>query len=1277
MFSVKYNYYGAVPLFDEFKRYREAEVVCTDSYRERSFVMLIRNFALNKVELCEPVLENAFRKEQEYLRSIDMDRLLAGFRETAGLSKKAERYPGGWEDAEIAGHTLGHYLTALSQLYAATGAKDIEERLNYILRELSECQAENGFLFASPEELFDRIERGEPAWVPWYTMHKVFAGLLSAYQLGGRPQALELAVKLGMWAYGRTEAWTDEVRERVLMVEYGGMNDCLYELYKETGRKEFAAAAAKFDETELFRQISERRDVLPGKHANTTIPKFLGALNRYFALGESEDFYLKAAQTFFDIVTEDHSYVTGGNSEWEHFRATGTLGKERTQCNCETCNTHNMLKLAEGLFFVTGDKKYMDFYERTFYNAILGSQNPETGMSMYFQPMAAGYFKTYSKPFENFWCCTGTGMENFTKLNSAIYHTGEDRLYVNLYLASVLHEDTWGLKLIQRTDLNFFDRVSFHVALQEARDFTMAFRIPAWTGQRFELTVNGAPADYAVQGGYILLNRKWEPEQQIVLRFFPEIAIHTLPDAPYSAAATYGPFVLAAGLGRNDMETELTGVNVTIPTKKISLREQILVKDVSVREWFADCRKNFVKTEGELAFSPAGTDAEGELLFTPYYKHYNDRYGIYFDYAAEAGLSDGELAALSRKQEEIAELAALEAHEQTAPEKLAGEALPAEGVQPESTAETEGKASDAKEASTGKKRKKGRGLRVAIVHLIGILFAVFLLYLYAAPIGWGLTEVKHKVDAFLLRRMPGVAEVFGVSDEAQGDGTQDAEKVKRYLENPGSQIAAWTLPEGYKASVEERSDTEYICIEGAGLRAYYPNEIPEDGAQYIYLESFTGNAVYFWSYSFDRPERLCFERGVHNTSGVEQYVYFENETKDGLHILDVKTLEEHKIVSFAKELSLLADIGAYTEEGDVLLLDTVIEGVPYLFSVPRAEGAFDMADYILHADHELVYTLEQSGLRFDAYVVSSGVYLGKVVGKLGFNGQGYTLNSLNFYAYAEETYGDVGGDSIIRGVTKEEADKERILLTGDAGERLLIPVREDVEKHAYAAENLVKNEKGEYTYLENGQNIAIKGVDVSKYQETVDWEKVAADGVEFAIIRLGFRGMGSQGTCELDPYFKQNMEGAKAAGIEVGVYFFTQAVTEEEAREEAQFVIDNLKGYDVTWPVVFDTEEITSYKAARANSLSRETRTACAKAFMDEIKAAGYTPMLYANTRWSILKLDMAKLSDYDFWYAYYGDDLYYPYEFSMWQYTSGGTVNGIKGNADMNISFVDYGAKE
>lgn len=1222
--------------------------------------MRIHNFALNMVEITEPVLENALCKEQEYLRSIDSDRLLAGFRETAGLGKKAERYPGGWEDAELAGHTLGHYMTALAQLGAASGARDIKYRLEYIVQQLAECQREDGYLSASGEELFDRLEGGEPVRAPWYAMHKIIAGLISVYQLGTLPQALEIAVKLGLWVYHRTEAWTDEVRDRVLMEDCGGMNDCLYELYKETGRKEFLEAAAKFDEVELFRKIGEGKDVLSGRSAGATIPKFLGALNRYFALGEPEEFYLRAACSFFDIVAGNYTYITGGNGEGEYFGAPASQGQGRSQCNCETCNSYNMLKLAEGLYFVTGEKKYMDFYERTFMNAILGSQNPETGMTTYFQPMAAGYFKAYGLPLENFWCCTGAAMESFTKLGSAIYHAGEDRLYVNLYLSSVLYEMKLNLKLTQKTDLNQFDSVTFQLTLEEPKHFQLCFRIPEWTNQRFELRINGKAVDYAVKQGYLLLDRDWETNQQICLRFFPEVMLYPLPDAPYSAAAVYGPFVLAAGLGQNEMITELTDGNVTIPAKNVPVREKILVKNISVHEWFADCRKNFVKLENETAFFLSGTDADGELLFTPYYKHYNDRYAVYFDYGVEMGMSETELRQLSKKQEEVAGLAATEAKKRRNRKKP-------------------------KERAPKPAKKKGRrGAGIFAAHFAGVLILLILLYVFSGRIGKAASKAKDVIDAFLVNRLPGVAQVLGVRQEDEPDkpvfNGQDGEpdpavQVRCCIENPEEYIASCVLPEGWSASVAELDGKEYICMKGKGLKAYYLNEVPEDGSQYVYLENAGEKAVHFWEYSFDKPETLCPERGTYNASGLEQYAFFTPDT-DGIHIVDEKTLQEYKIVSYGSELERMADVGAYAEYEDELRIDAVINEKSYLFSVPKAEEDFDTADYTIRVEKP-EYTLEEDGLRFDAYVTSSGAYLGKVVGKLTLSGYAYGLSRLVFYAYAEESYADVGGEAVIYGVTLEEARKERIAVAGDLGENLLVPVRTDRKAKTYAPEGFEKDENGEYRYKENGKTVSIKGIDVSKYQEKIEWNKVAASGVEFAIIRLGFRGYGTNGTCELDPYFKQNIEGALAAGINVGVYFFTQATTVEEAKEEAAFVIENLKGYDVTWPVAFDTEEVTNYKAARANSLPRKVRTDCAKAFMEEIAAAGYTPVLYAGTRWSILKLDLGALSAYDLWYAYYGDSIYYPYHFTMWQYTASGKVDGIKGDVDMNISFVDYGAKE
>src|SRR5690606_27767712 len=241
------------------------------------------------------------------------------------------------------------------------------------------------YLFASLESHFDVVEGrvSGDMWVPWYTMHKTIAGLVDVYELQGNPTALAIASKLGDWVDARSAKWDTNMRNKVLGVEYGGMNDCLYELYKFTKKANHLAAAHRFDEDALFTPVAQGNDVLNGKHANTQIPKFIGALNRYRTLGESEDFYYTAAHQFWSIVVEDHTYVTGGNSENEHFHVAGTLDADRNNINNETCNTYNMLKLSRDLFKVTGDIKYVDFYERGFINEILSAINPETGMTSY------------------------------------------------------------------------------------------------------------------------------------------------------------------------------------------------------------------------------------------------------------------------------------------------------------------------------------------------------------------------------------------------------------------------------------------------------------------------------------------------------------------------------------------------------------------------------------------------------------------------------------------------------------------------------------------------------------------------------------------------------------------------------------------------------------------------------------------------------------------------------------------------------------------------------
>lgn len=585
---------------------------------------MIQPFAMSEVKVQNTYFQNAFQKEEDYLLSIDCDRLLAFFRKIRGLQPKAENYTG-WENTEIRGHTMGHYLTALAQVYAAAGNDSVLERLRYLMEELSQCQLPNGYLSAFPEEFFDRVENSKPVWVPWYTIHKIMAGLLSVYELCHLPQALQIAVKLGNWVCARTARWTPQIQANVLAVEYGGMNDCMYELYLQTKEERYAIAAHQFDEVTLFQQIHDGKDVLNNRHANTTIPKFLGALNRYQVLGETEHFYLETCEQFWQMVAQHHSYVTGGNSEAEHFGEPDVLDKERTAQNCETCNTYNMLKLSRLLFQITGDKKYADFYERTLLNAILPSQNPETGMTMYFQPMATGYFKVYSRPYTDFWCCTGTGMENFSKLNDSLYFYEDDRIFVNLYLPSSVHWAQKAVTLEQSAEIPASSQAVFTVQAKKSIQFALCLRIPDWT-EHMELLVNRQIVSAAEENGYLIVDRTWSDADTVALRFQIEPRCVSLPDNRNTVAFTYGPLVLSAGMGSEKMEESNTGIQVRVATKHIIAKDYIFCKGESAENWKAHISDKFIRTPEKLEFQLKDTD----LVFSPYYQQHQQRYGIYW-----------------------------------------------------------------------------------------------------------------------------------------------------------------------------------------------------------------------------------------------------------------------------------------------------------------------------------------------------------------------------------------------------------------------------------------------------------------------------------------------------------------------------------------------------------------------------------------------------------------------------------------------------------------------
>ena len=661
------------------------------------------DFNMGETKVTDAYYANSLDKEIDYIVSLDTDKLLAGFRETAGYisgmseaernsyMNNASRYGGGWENALIGGHTLGHWLTAMAQAYANEGTSesdkaDVKKNLDIVIDALADCQAKTkgteyeGYIFGAtlPSKTdfdiqFDNVEKGltniaTQAWVPWYTMHKIIAGLVSTYELTGNETAYNVAKGLGDWTYARASKWSDATQRTVLGIEYGGMNDCLYDLYDVVKAKEgeeaaakYAEAAHKFDEESLYNKVYKGTpNALDNTHANTTIPKFLGALNRYETLGDEQ--YLEYTESFWDYVVNHHSYITGGNSEWEHFGADDTLDAERTNCNCETCNTYNMLKLSRKLFMITGNKKYTNFYENTFINAIMSSQNPETGMSMYFQPMASGYQKVFGTPFNNFWCCTGSGMENFTKLNDSIYYQKDNKLVIAQYLASEVEFAAGNMKVTQDVDLTKSETATITVNTLNSEEVNgeLRLRLPDWLASDAKVTVNGEDYNYAQKDGYaVIASDVINDGTKITITLPMEVRAYNLPDNKNVYAFKYGPYVLSAKLGTDNQTQSTTGVNVSIPTTKAIANDRVSITSAeSVESYMADINKNMVKADGKLEFNLTGTN--NKYTFVPHYSQYTESYAMYWTFTIDEEARGAE-AILADKNKARVEAAVIEA----------------------------------------------------------------------------------------------------------------------------------------------------------------------------------------------------------------------------------------------------------------------------------------------------------------------------------------------------------------------------------------------------------------------------------------------------------------------------------------------------------------------------------------------------------------------------------------------------------------------------------------
>jgi MYXO-CTERM domain-containing protein len=614
----------------------------------QSSVEKLQEFPLDQVQVTDSYQKNLFTKDVTYLiTTLDSDRLMSGFKAVSQGTTATNLY-GGWENTNIRGHTMGHWLSAVAHAYAQAKGSDptlagqIKTKLDDVISKLKTYQLPSGFLFATPLSQFDDFDAGTGStWVPYYTMHKILAGLIDVYALENNADALAVASKLGDWLYTRASGWNASSKSRVLSQEYGGMNDALYELYKYTKSANHLNVAHIFDDTGLFTTLAAGTDNLNGKHANMTIPKFIGALNRYRTLGANESAYLNAASGFFGVVLKNHTYVTGGNSQDEHFHVAGQLDATRDAVNNETCNAYNMSKLTRDLFRVTADVKYADFYERIHINEILSSIHPETGMTTYFKAMGTGYFKAFGTPTNSFWCCTGTGMENFTRLGDSVYFHDASDLWVTYYVSSTLNWKERGFSLTQTTDLPFSSKVTFKVTAAPLDAVTIKFRKPYWLAQCQPMTVsvNSQSANAIESNGFLSVNRVWQVGDQVELTIPADVQVSRLPDNQNAVAFTYGPLTLSAGLGTASMTT--TGHAWTVAaTKPSGLQETITINSsTTINSWLAKIKENLVQTAGKLEFTLKNTDSDSKLVFVPHFSRYLDRYGIYWKLAGTTGSS--------------------------------------------------------------------------------------------------------------------------------------------------------------------------------------------------------------------------------------------------------------------------------------------------------------------------------------------------------------------------------------------------------------------------------------------------------------------------------------------------------------------------------------------------------------------------------------------------------------------------------------------------------------
>ena len=587
-------------------------------------------FPLASVRLSPGIFKEQEEINARYLDSLTVDRLLHSFRVTAGISSSVTPYKG-WEDptCELRGHFAGgHFLSAVALASAGSGNTVLKARGDELVSGLAACQKKIGtrYLSAYPTDLFEKLAQGKPAWEPFYTYHKIMAGLLDMHQLTGNTDALQVAEGMGQWAHEFFWGISADQRQRVLRTEYGGMNEVLVNLAAVTQKDRYIDAAHSFEQPGFLDPLAGRRDELQGLHANTHVPKIIGAARMYEVTGDRR--YREIAEYFLGEVLNARNYVIGNTSQDEHWKSpAGHLEGTLEWTNAECCVAYNLMKLQRHVFSWTGDARWMDAYERALFNCRLGTQNAQ-GLKQYFFPLAAGYWRAYGSPDESFWCCTGTGAEEFAKFADTLYFRRGSDIFVNQFISSILDWKDEGLVIEQVTKFPHEQGTTLKIQSSRPALRTIHVRIPGWTTNEAQIKINGRPLEaMADPGSYLAIRRNWQDGDVINVSLPMELRQEPLPGDDSTVAALYGPLALAADLGAvptdesdriiHGRDTEPKNLPAASPLPDVPVSPE-----ASTKQWIQ------VESPAELRFTAAGENGKSQLI--PMYEVSDQRYSVYW-----------------------------------------------------------------------------------------------------------------------------------------------------------------------------------------------------------------------------------------------------------------------------------------------------------------------------------------------------------------------------------------------------------------------------------------------------------------------------------------------------------------------------------------------------------------------------------------------------------------------------------------------------------------------